>query len=156
SCTSWRRQKGSASGTLADPAWWISTSPASERTVIASWRASSPGALTRACSSARRSSPTGARSARSWSAPPRRCASAEPRSARVFVFAPGARLLGLRLRGPLQQEGVVGRNERIGRGHRVRVVHAAVIAREGDETRVLAQAGLELGPYLPPPLLEPA
>src|SRR5215213_3830174 len=81
--------------------------------------------------------------------------SALPRSVRVLVLAPGAGLLGLRLRRSLEQERVVRRNERIGCRHRVGVVDTPVFAREGDEARVLAQAVLELGSDLPPPVLEP-
>src|SRR3989440_10501830 len=82
-------------------------------------------------------------------------ASPLPRSARILVLAPGAGLLGPRLRRSREQERIVRRNERIGRPHRVGVVHASVLAREGDEARALAQAVLELSSDLPPPVLEP-
>src|SRR5215210_2133129 len=58
----------------------------------------------------------------------------------VLVFAPGPRLLWRRLRRAVQQEVVVRGDERIGCRDRVRVVGAPVLADEGDEARVLAQA----------------
>ena len=50
---------------------------------------------------------------------------------------------------------MVRRDERVRGHHGVGVVDGAVLAREGDEARALAQAVLELGPDLPPPVLEP-
>src|SRR4051794_21549753 len=78
-----------------------------------------------------------------------------PRSGRVFVLPPRAGLVGLRLGRAGEQERVVRRDERIGRGHRVGVVDASVLAREGDEAGGLAQAVLELRSDLPAPVLEP-
>src|SRR5205085_1211478 len=85
----------------------------------------------------------------------RRSRRAVRRSVRVFVLAPGAGLLGPGLRRSIEEERVVWRNERVWRHDRVRVVHASVIAREGDPARALAQAVLELGSNLAPPPLEP-
>src|SRR5207248_5188346 len=76
-------------------------------------------------------------------------------SVRVLVLSPAAGLGGLRLRRPLQQEGEVGGDERVGRRHHVGVVDGVVVAREGDPARVLAQPVLELGPDLASPLQEP-
>src|SRR4051794_11956932 len=88
--------------------------------------------------------------------PARRTAQGRSRaSLRVLVLAPGARLLGLRLRRSLEQERVVRRDERIWCLHRVGVEPASVVARERDEARGLSQAVLELGSDLPPPVLEP-
>ena len=50
---------------------------------------------------------------------------------------------------------MVGRHERVGRGHRIGVVYATVLACEGDEAGALAQAVLQIGPNLPCPRLEP-
>ena len=50
---------------------------------------------------------------------------------------------------------MVRRDERIGRHHRIGVVNGSVLAREGDEARALAQAVLELGSDVAPPVLEP-
>src|ERR671921_216461 len=85
----------------------------------------------------------------------RRAVRPPARSGRVLVLAPGARLVEPALRGAVEQERVVRRDERIGRRHGVRVVDRPVFAREGDEARVLAQAILELGSDLPAPVLEP-
>src|SRR5438105_11254173 len=78
-----------------------------------------------------------------------------PRSVRILVLPPGAGLLGSSLRRSREQERVVRRNERIGCSHRVGVVDPPVLTCEGDEARALAQAVLELGSDLPPPVLEP-
>src|SRR6202165_6064494 len=77
-------------------------------------------------------------------------------SVRVFVLPPRARLGGLRFRRSLEQEVVVGRDERVRCRHRVCVVDGAVLAREGDPAWVLAQTVLQLSPDLARPLLEPA
>src|SRR3954454_3187414 len=63
---------------------------------------------------------------------------------RVLVLAPGAGLLRGRLGRSVEQEGVIRRHEGVGGRHRVGVVDRSVVAREGDEARVLAQAVLEL------------
>jgi len=81
----------------------------------------------------------------------RRVMSREPTrsaSVRVLVLPPRAGLGGLRFRRSLEQEAVVGRDERVGRHHRVGVVNGPVLAREGDPARALAQPVLELGPDL--------
>ena len=75
---------------------------------------------------------------------------------RVLVLSPGARLVGRLLRRPFEQEAVVGSDERVGRDHGVGVVDGAVLAREGDPARILAQPVLELRPDLARPVLEPA
>ena|SRR5688572_20855281 len=77
------------------------------------------------------------------------------RSVGVFVLAPGAGLLGPGLRRSLEQERVVRRDERIWCRHGVGVVDGPVVACEGDEARRLAQAILELGSDLAPPILQP-
>src|SRR5918994_6307668 len=77
-------------------------------------------------------------------------------SVRVLVLAPGAGLLRLRLRRPLEQHVEVGSDERIGRHHRVGVVDGPVLARERDVTRAFAEAVLELRADLLRPFLEPA
>src|ERR671935_243577 len=73
----------------------------------------------------------------------------------ALVLPPGARLVGRPFRGSLEQEAVIGRDERVGRRHRVRVVDGAVLAREGDPARSLSQPVLERGPDLARPLLQP-
>src|SRR5215207_7566173 len=67
----------------------------------------------------------------------------------VLVLAPGPRFLWRRLGRAVQQEVVVRGDERVGCRHRVRVVHGPVLAGEGDEARVLAQAVLEVRADLP-------
>src|SRR5712691_11981575 len=69
-------------------------------------------------------------------------------SARVLVLAPGAGVGGLGFWRSLEQEAEVGRDERVGRRHRVGVVDAAVLACEGDPARALPQSVLELRPDL--------
>src|SRR5438128_1646612 len=66
-------------------------------------------------------------------------------SVRVLVLAPGAGLGGLGFWGSLEQEVVVGRDERVGRHHRVGVVDGPVLAREGDPARAFPQPVLQLG-----------
>src|SRR6266566_2584688 len=81
----------------------------------------------------------------------RRVMSREPTrsaSVRVLVLPPSAGLGGLDFRRSLEQETVVGRDERVWRHHRVGVVDGPVLAREGDPARALAQPVLELGPDL--------
>src|SRR5437762_3996669 len=55
---------------------------------------------------------------------------------------PGAGLVGLGLRRAVQQQRVVRGHERVGRHHGVGVKDAAVLARERNEPRALAQAVL--------------
>src|SRR5438445_4901291 len=69
-------------------------------------------------------------------------------SVRVLVLPPRAGLGGWGFRRSLEQEAVVGRDERVGRHHRVSVVDGPVLAREGDPARALAHPVLELGPDL--------
>src|SRR5436190_9076661 len=73
----------------------------------------------------------------------------------VFVLAPGPDLLRGLLGGPLHEERVVRRDERVGRHHRVGVVDGPVLASEGVPARPLAQTVLELGAGLLRPLDHP-
>src|SRR5438552_16767661 len=75
-------------------------------------------------------------------------------SVRVLVLPPGARLVGGSLGRPVEQEAVIRGDERVGRHHRVGVVAGAVLARERDPARALAQAVSQLRPDLARPLLE--
>src|SRR5262245_41524084 len=74
----------------------------------------------------------------------------------VLVLAKRPGLWRLRFRRALEQEAGVRRDERIGSRDGVRVVHGAVLAREGDPARVLAQPVLEPRADLARPLLEPS
>ena len=56
----------------------------------------------------------------------------------------------------LRRDEEYGATNGSGADHRVGVVDASVLAGEGDEARALAQAVLELGSDLPPPVLEPS
>src|SRR2546422_9577398 len=83
-----------------------------------------------------------------WKGPGKTRAQPEgkPASVRILVLPPGAGLGGLDFRRSLEQEAVVGRDERVWRHHRVGVVDGPVLAREGDPARALAPPVLELGP----------
>src|SRR3954454_19118019 len=85
----------------------------------------------------------------------RRATTPTPRSVRVFILAEADRLLWLRLWRPIEQEAEERRHERVRRRHGVGVVDGAVLLRERDVARRLAQAVLELGPHLLRPELEP-
>src|SRR5580765_2134080 len=69
-------------------------------------------------------------------------------SVRVLVLSPRAGLGGLGFRRSLEQEVVIGRDERVGRHHRVRVVDGPVLPRERYPGWALAQPVFELGSYL--------
>jgi hypothetical protein len=74
---------------------------------------------------------------------PKRCAaSTRVTSVGVFVLSPRSRLGGWLFRGPVEQERVVGSDERIGGRDGVRVVDGAVLTREGDPARILSHAVL--------------
>src|SRR5215472_18720699 len=77
-------------------------------------------------------------------------------SVRVLVLAVVERLVGLRLRRPVEQEAEVGSDERVWCGDRVGVVHGSVLPRERNVAGIFAQAVLELGADLAGPELEPA
>src|SRR5258708_954131 len=77
-------------------------------------------------------------------------------SVRVLVLAVVERLVGLRLRRPVEQEAEVGSDEGVWCRDRVGVVNGSVLPREGDVAGILAQAVRELGADLASPELEPA
>src|SRR5205085_12219174 len=72
----------------------------------------------------------------------------DKKSVRLLVLPASAGLGWLELRRSLEQEAVERRYERVGRHHRVGVVDGAVLARECDPARALAQPVLELRPDL--------
>src|SRR5258707_7801470 len=69
-------------------------------------------------------------------------------SVRVLVLPPDGGVGGLGFWRSLEKEAEVGRDERVGRRHRVGVVDGRVLSRESDPARVLAQTVLQLTPDL--------
>src|SRR5258708_1620534 len=80
----------------------------------------------------------------STSTTPRNCIPARSASVRVLVLPPRTGLGGLGFRRSVEQEVVIGRDERVGRHHRVGVVDGPVLARERYPARTLAQPVFQL------------